>query len=74
MGCCSSGHSALKPTLLGAFRLSISLKLVAGICRSNTLGVKMLCLGLRKRTFCKRFRVDKLAENFNFGVLGTLVT
>ena len=69
-GCCSRGHSALKPTLSSSFRLSILLKLVAGIRCSNILGVIMLCLGLRNRAFCIRFGVDKLAENFSFGVLG----
>jgi hypothetical protein len=72
-GCCSGEHYALKPTLSGTFRLSISLELVAGICPSSTLGVKMLCLGLKNRAFCMRFRVGKLAENFNFGVLGPIV-
>ena len=56
-GCCFGGHSTLKPTLLGTFRFSISLKLVAGIRPSSTLGVRMLCLGLRNRAFCMRFRL-----------------
>ena len=70
MGCCSSGHSTLKPTLSYTFRFSISRELVAGIRPSNTLGVIMMCLGLKNRAFCMRFRVDKLAENFSFEVLG----
>ena len=62
-----------KPTLSGTFRLSISLKLVARTRPSSTLGVKMLCLGLRNRAFCMQIGVDKLAENFSFGVLGPVV-
>ena len=72
-GCCYGGLSALKPTLSCTFRLSISLELVARICCSNTFGVKMLCLRLRNRAFCMRFRVDKLVENFSFVVLGSVV-
>ena len=59
--------------LSGTFRLSISLELVVGIRPSSTLGVRMLCSGLRNRAFCMRFRVDKFAKDFSFGVLGPVV-